>query len=148
MKIVIDRQEQLPWSFSCMTIRDRSLDTGDYTVETLENVLCVERKSIPDLVGTVVNDWQRFSRQLRRMSAMDVALIVVEGKVSDLMNHQYSSQTNPESVRGKLNRIQVQFGIQTLFLENREIAASWVENLFEKYLDQRDLPCLTKYSLT
>ena len=131
-----------------MTIRDRSLDTGDYTVETLENVLCVERKSIPDLVGTVVNDWQRFSRQLRRMSAMDVALIVVEGKVSDLMNHQYSSQTNPESVRGKLNRIQVQFGIQTLFLENREIAASWVENLFEKYLDQRDLPCLTKYSLT
>ena len=131
-----------------MTIRDRSLDTGDYTVETLENVLCVERKSIPDLVGTVVNDWQRFSRQLRRMSAMDVALIVVEGKVSDLMNHQYSSQTNPESVRGKLNRIQVQFGIQTLFLENREIAASWVENLFEKYLDQRDLPCLTKYSPT
>jgi ERCC4-type nuclease len=111
--------------------------TGDYSIEGFEQVLTVERKSLPDLVKTVVTDWQRFSRQLRRMSAMDVAIIVCEAPVTALMDKQYVSDINPLSVRGKLNAIQLDFGVSTIFLDNRQIASQWVENLFTLFLERR-----------
>lgn len=136
MKILIDSSEQAPWSFDFPT-NVKSLPTGDYSLEGYESVLCIERKSLPDLVHTVIHDWQRFARQLRRMAAMDVAYIVVEAPVTALMTKQYSSEVLPVSVRGKLNKILLQFGVHTVFLDNRTIAQEWVENLFRQYLDNR-----------
>lgn len=138
MKILIDTAEQAPWRFSPETITTRvSLPTGDYAPHGHEHNICVERKSLSDLVHTVIHDWQRFSRQLRRMAAMDVAFIVVEAPVTTLIGAQYASDANPNSVRGKLNKILLHFGVHTLFLDNREIAALWVENLFTQYLENK-----------
>ena len=134
--LMIDTSEQAPWRFTCFTERV-NLPTGDYSLKGFESVLCVERKSIPDLVKTVIGDWQRFSRQLKRMAEMDVAFIVVEGSPSDLLEHKYTGDTNPLSVRGRLNRILLKYGVHTMFLENREIAAAWVQNLFQQYLEDK-----------
>lgn len=138
MRIVIDTSEQAPWNFNNFDLAGvdivrRTLPTGDYTVEGSESLICVERKSLDDLVKTVVTDWMRFSRELRRMAAMDVAVIVVEAPVTALLQHQYDSNVNPASVRGKLNRILLDFGVPTMFLENRSIAAEWVLNLFQQW---------------
>lgn len=72
------------------------------------------------------------------MATMDVAIIVVEAPVTALLEHQYTGDTNPLSVRGKLNSILLNFGVETLFLDTREIAAAWVENLFKLYLEGRN----------
>ena len=132
MRIVVDTAEQAPLHFHRETVR-KSLDTGDYSIEGLEGRICVERKSLSDLVKSVVTDWLRFSRCCRRMAAMDVAAIVVEAPITALMHHQYVGDILPQSVRGKLNAIHLDFGVPTLFLDNREIAAEWVENLFEQF---------------
>ena len=136
MKILIDSSEQAPWSFPGVATTVVSLPTGDYAPHGFADVCCVERKSIPDLVHTVIHDWRRFSRQLRRMAAMDVALIVVDGPVSALLEHKYTGDTNPLSVRGRLNSILLDYGVSTFFADNRTIAAEWVENLFRLYLDK------------
>ncbi len=142
MPILIDSQEQAPWRFDCNT-RHVDLPTGDYSLPGFEHNICVERKSLNDLVKTVIHDWARFARQLRRMAAMDVALIVVEAPASAVMGHQYLGDTNPNSVRGKLNKIHIHFGIPTLFLDTREIAAAWTRNLFDQFLADRGMPPLT-----
>jgi ERCC4-type nuclease len=137
MKILIDQKEQAPWHFGSHVITSVvNLPTGDYAPHGHEHNICVERKSLSDLVHTVIHDWQRFSRQLRRMAAMDVAFIVCEAPVTALMEKQYASDTNPLSVRGKLNKILLHFGVHTVFLDNRDIAQAWVENLFTQYLEK------------
>lgn len=136
--IIVDTAEQAPWHFSPgVRVLSRTLMTGDYSIEGFEQIITVERKSLPDLVKTVVTDWQRFSRQLRRMSAMDLAIIVCEAPVTALMDKQYVSDINPLSVRGKLNAILCDFGVSTVFLDNRQIASQWVENLFMLFLERK-----------
>ncbi len=138
MNVVIDSKEQAPWRFSSgILCFRRPLVTGDYSIESYESQICIERKSLNDLVKTVIHDWLRFSRQLRRMAAMDYAAIIVESSAGHLDEKKYEGDTNPNSVRGKLNAIYLDFGVPTLWLENRVLAAQWVENLFTLYSERR-----------
>jgi len=131
-RIIVDTAEQAPLHFTRQWVK-KSLDTGDYSLEGFEGRICVERKSLPDLVKSVIHDWLRFSKCLRRMASMEVAFIVVEAPVTALMEHKYIGETLPASVRGKLNSIILDFGVHTIFLDNREIAAAWIENLFDQF---------------
>lgn len=136
--ILIDNNEQAPWRFPVGQVTKRtSIDTGDYTIQGFEAVITVERKSLNDLVHTVIHDWRRFSKQLRRMAAMDVAVIVVDASAEDLMQGKYDSQTQPNSVRGKLNAILIDYAVPTMFFPSREVSAAWVNNLFDQYVETR-----------
>ena len=44
IKIIVDTREQQPWDFEFHETAKAKLDTGDYSVEGLENILCIERK--------------------------------------------------------------------------------------------------------
>lgn len=136
MVIIIDSSEKARWSFPCKSIV-ASLDTGDYSIQGYTSLITIERKSLNDLVNTVIHDWLRFSKQLRRMASFDYAAIVVEAPVTALMEGKYESKTLPQSVRGKLNAIFLDFGVPTIFLDNREIASEWVYNLFNLYLERQ-----------
>jgi ERCC4-type nuclease len=137
MKIIVDTSEQTPLHFSSnVTVVNRSLNTGDYSIVGYENLITVERKSLPDLVKSMVTDWQRFSRVLRRMAEFDCAVIVVESSAKKLLDHQYVGNTNPISVRGKINRTLIDFGISTVFLDDPVTAANWVENLFQLWIER------------
>ena len=139
MQIIVDTAEQTPWKFSAeVEVVKSSLNTGDYSLVGHQACgICVERKSLPDLVKSTISDWQRFARVLRRMASFDVALVVVESSPSALFAKQYSGDANPDSVRGKINKMLLDFGVATMFLENREIAAEWVESLFRQYVEKR-----------
>lgn len=138
MLILLDTREQTPWKFNCPT-GVVGLPTGDYSLPGFEATICIERKTINDLVQTLIHDWQRFSRQLRRMAAMDISYIVCDCPLSRLINKEYVSETLPQCVRGKINHIAVEYGVNTLFLDTPEIAAAWTENLFQQYLDSRGI---------
>jgi DNA excision repair protein ERCC-4 len=135
-RLVIDTREQAPLHFSRETVR-RGLPTGDYSLEGFESVLTVDRKSLDDLVQSVIHDWRRFSKVLRRMAAMDVAMIAVEAPITSLMEKRYVSDALPQSVRGKINAIFIDFGVPTVFFDNRELMAEWIENLFTLFEGKR-----------
>ncbi len=136
MIVLVDSKEQAPWRFSCTTER-ANLPTGDYSIQGFTEVLCVERKSLDDLVHTVISDWIRFSKQLRRMAAMDSACIVVESNFDLLMGGKFNSQANPKSVRGKLAAIWLDFGVPTMFFSNPGMAGEWCQNFFEDHYMKR-----------
>lgn len=138
MQIIIDSREQRPWSFdsSVKTVR-KGLVTGDYSIEGYEQLICVERKSLDDCVQSFVGGWQLFARRLRRMSAMDHAAVVVEASIEQLMAKAYMGDTLPQSVRGKIHRAFIDFGVPTLFIPDRAQAADWVQSMFRSYVEKR-----------
>lgn len=89
--VIIDNNEQHPFQFRnfkadahkkfrplVVPTVTRSLDTGDYSIEGLEHLVTVERKSLEDLYGTLGQHRDRFERELVRMSEMDFAAVVIE----------------------------------------------------------------------
>lgn len=142
--IIIDNDEKRALQFPFLNdgsvfVRTevRSLHTGDYSIEGYENLITVERKSINDLVNTVIHDWARFAKECRRMATMDAAVIGVEGNLQDVLQHKYESNADPMSVLGKINTIFHRFGIATVFCSDPDSMAYWVHNFFKNYIDER-----------
>jgi len=114
--IAFDTREQLPYSFRDMRIDRRrafvltqrtTLSTGDYSIAGWEDRICVERKSLEDLYGTLGNGRERFVRELERMQEFDQSLVVIEASWNQIMKPTdydplFYSQMNPASVIGSI----------------------------------------------
>lgn len=79
--VLVDTREQRLLVFPTLPSRSAGLVTGDYLAEALEHVVAVERKSVPDLTGSLSSGRERFERELHRLRGFDVPrlLIVDEG---------------------------------------------------------------------
>ncbi len=121
--IVIDTREQQPWAFDpVIQVEHAALAAGDYSILTLEDVVAVERKSLGDYVNTVVHDWLRFRKELNRLGGYELACVVVEADLSDVLDHRYESEASPESVLGRTNAIFLDHGVPVFWWGKREHA--------------------------
>ena len=86
MKIYVDTREQLAY-WSKHKIK---LDVGDYTSERLHKVFHIERKSLQDLYGTLVQGNQRFKAELFLAAWHRISICVyVEGTREDFINKRF-----------------------------------------------------------
>jgi ERCC4-type nuclease len=86
VKIITDTREQLPY----WTTTKRKLEVGDYTTDKLENVFHIERKSLQDLYGTLVQGNGRFKYELWRAAYYQIKLeVFVEGTLDDFINKRF-----------------------------------------------------------
>jgi ERCC4-type nuclease len=128
-KIVYDCNEQIPYTFQGFTsdadhgklpivvdLERRDLETADYTIDGLEDLICIERKSGDDMLKTLLNgkgDNHRrdnFFKELDRMQAFDQSLIVVEADfVPWLRDIPLKSSANPKSIARTILAIQQDF---------------------------------------
>lgn len=77
--IIQDTREQKPLIFTGLHIRGvsnldkeiKKLDEGDYSIAGLESQVFIERKSAPDLYGTLFQGRERFERELERVKEKD-----------------------------------------------------------------------------
>lgn len=131
--VLIDTREQRPLAFAAdlFHVKRATLATGDYSIEGLQNVLTVERKSLGDLVNTVTHDWIRFRKELYRMAAFDFAAIVVEADLQDLIEHRYESQVDAASVMGRCNDCLITHGIPVLWWGSRKYCEPAMARLFK-----------------
>lgn len=49
--VIIDTREQLPYDLSPMRMEPGTLSEGDYSVKSFEDVISIERKSLPDYLA-------------------------------------------------------------------------------------------------
>lgn len=84
--VTIDTREQRPWHFPpyAADVAVDTLRTGDYAVRG-DDGFAIERKSLDDFVGTVSSGWDRFVRELNRMSAWPARVIIVEADMEQLL---------------------------------------------------------------
>ena len=67
--IIQDTREKKPWTFSATgSVRDVKvvkLDTGDYSIEGMEDSFMIERKSsVDELFMNLGVQWKRFEREM------------------------------------------------------------------------------------
>lgn len=104
-EIIRDTREKHPFQF-----RDRfgdliepkvhKLDTGDYSLVGLENVLCIERKeSVTELAGNCVA--KRFIKELERMRLYKYKFLVLEFSLSDILGYP-DNQDLPRRIKNKI----------------------------------------------
>lgn len=131
--IVIDTREKSPWSFpSDVAIERRKLVAGDYSVSGMESMFAIERKSIDDLVQTIMVERKRFAAELSILSTMRYAAIVVEATLVDVAMGKYTSQWKPTVVLSSIAAIQVNWRIPILFACNRGGGALLASYLLRK----------------
>lgn len=91
--VIRDTREQKDfWTFAKYdlvdTVVDKKLDTGDYTIEGMEDNLCIERKhSISELAKNIVED--RFERELVRMKEFYYSFLILEFGLDDVFNYPF-----------------------------------------------------------
>jgi ERCC4-type nuclease len=129
--------------------RRRALKTGDYSIEGMENFICLERKSFPDLVACTVTYRDRFIAACARLAKFTWKAILVEASFEKIKggfdDFDGPSRVHPNAVCGTLAAIEAKFGIPIIYTSTiRELAteqaASWLSKHFTYWwLEKRGL---------
>ena len=88
--IIIDTREQQPWEFSECATAKQKLDTGDYAIQGLESILCIERKkSVSEIANNITES--RFKDVLNRMQTYQHKFILLEFDLDDVLQYPVGS---------------------------------------------------------
>lgn len=94
------------WSFraseSCAGMVIKGLKTGDYTVDKLEHILMVERKgSIAEFAQNLVQNYDRFCRELERAEQHKYCFILLEFSMEELIGYPRTTDL-PQRIKRKI----------------------------------------------
>lgn len=136
--IVIDSQEHMGYKFERFTnwfagtIRKR-LRVGDYTLQDMEEEVVVERKTLPDLVNSIIQDRKDFIEKCESLSKFGKKCLVIEGSLSSVKTPYEDSQAHPNAVLGSLLAAQERWEIPVYFLDDFLLAEEFVAGMLSKY---------------
>jgi DNA excision repair protein ERCC-4 len=141
--LVEDTREPLVGGFSDFFITPcirAALPTGDYSVAGAEHLVAIERKSVIDLVKSVIHQRERFERELSRARGFDYFAVVCECGADDLLAGRwgrFKSKANPVSVWESVAAFTVRYGTPFLFAGDRTTGAHLTESLLLKWVRER-----------
>jgi len=139
--VIIDTREQQPWSFANHTTAHRKLDTGDYSIEGLEHIVCIERKKSSSEFATNIVE-SRFTDVIMRLSQLKYSFLLLEFDLEDLLIYPIGS-TVPKKMWDKVKispafliknilDLQLQHNIHVVFCGNASNAQKLAEYIFKK----------------
>lgn len=121
--VLIDTREQRPLRFKpelevdCGTA---TLPAGDYSVRGFTALIALERKSVPDLIGTLTKGRERLEVELDKLEQYRWKAILVEGRRGDVEAGIYRSLATPQSIIGSLRAIWMRWGVPTFWCDSPE----------------------------
>jgi ERCC4-type nuclease len=148
--VIVDTREKQPWNLNSSRVLGREiakLDTGDYTVEGVEDKLCIDRKaSVSELAQNITT--KRFANELKRIKEFPHAFLILEFSADDIFNFPESADL-PPAVKKKirvngnflmrcLSRMQIKYDFNIIFAGNRSNAERIAINLMEDVLEIYD----------
>lgn len=145
--IVIDTREQQPWEFEHHTIANHKLDTGDYSIEGLENVIAIERKkSVSEFANNITES--RFTDVVMRMGQIKYAFLLLEFDLEDVLIYPIGStvpkrmwdkiKISPAFILKNLLDLGIKHNISVHFCGNATNAKKLAETILKKvnYLER------------
>lgn len=140
--VLIDSREQDPLTFVRFKNwiageRVGTMKTGDYTVMEMQDILCVERKSLTDLVSTLMHSRERFFRECERMTKYPHRALVIEASYEDVKspyNYFDGVVAHPNGVSGTLDALEIKYGIPVIYTSQyKELAEEKVASFLSKH---------------
>jgi len=98
----VDTREQIPLCLDPLRVEAGTLTTGDYSIRGLEHVVAVERKSLPDLLGCVGQQRERFEKEVQRLLAYPCRALVIESTWAEIEAGEWRSRVTPSAAIGSL----------------------------------------------
>lgn len=139
--LAVDTREQKPLAFAWPHC-PATLSTGDYSIVGFTDDVTIERKSLADLVHTVIHDQERFKQELKRLQTFSFKCIVIESDLRALFRKSYWGKANPMSVMGLILSYMIDYDIPVLFCSTREIAAkvivSFLKRVYHRLILQKE----------
>ena len=142
--VLIDTRERYPFDFRRFKNwiggqKSQALKAGDYSVEGMETLLILERKTLTDLITTVIQQRMRFFKQCEKMTKYRWRALLVEASYEDIKTpydqDEYNTLAHPNAVSGTLDALEARFGIPVIYTSlyrplAEEKAASWLSKNF------------------
>ena len=125
---VIDTREQQPLNLSPLTVTTGTLTTGDYSIQGLEHVVAIERKSLQDLIACVGRERERFDKEVQRLLAYPVRALVVEATWCEIEMGQWRGQVTISSALGSLLGW-VSMGLPVIMARDHKRAGEYISRL-------------------
>ncbi len=133
MKIIRDTREKLEhgWAFCDHEVIDSKLESGDYSLVGLENIVTIERKKSPgEVAGNIGSGRVRFNKELVRMSKFELAYIICEFTLEQALDFPRGSDIPKRLMKyvrvgGKflvktLSSYEELYGIKVIYAGDRE----------------------------
>lgn len=159
--VLIDTREKSPFDFSrfrnwIAEEKRQKLKAADYSVEGMETLLALERKTLTDLITTLIQHRTRFFRMCEQLTKYRWRALLVEASYEDIKSTYEAESTlaHPNAVSGTLDALEARFGLPVIYTSRyrplaEEKAASWIskhftywyleENGFGRVLQEGDL---------
>jgi hypothetical protein len=121
----------------------RKLETGDYSIEGMEDKLCIERKGrLSELAINLGSDKRRFMDEIERMKKFPFKFLVLEFSLQDVMDFPERSDIPEEKwptlkitnkyILKMLIEFQMYDDIHVIFCENRKNAKLVVNSILKR----------------
>lgn len=138
--VLVDTREQMPLSFEGFPNwiageKRVALRTGDYSIEGMEDSVAIERKSLNDLVMTLMHTRARFFETCERMTQFKWRAILIEATLEDVKSPYTNGFTSahPNGVAGSIDAIEARYGIPIIYTsQHRALAAEKLASYLSK----------------
>ena len=137
MIVLVDTREQLPLQFShpyVEGVEKTTLAVGDYAVRYKDGHIpgiIFERKSIPDLFGSLSSGYKRFRKEINKAQESNTELIIIiEGTTQDILKGTKYSQVTGVKILRTLLSIYENYHVGHIFFRNREEMSIYIAEKF------------------
>ncbi|MFA5357711.1 MAG: DEAD/DEAH box helicase [archaeon] len=100
-------------------VRTKQLDTGDYV---LSREVCVERKTVEDFIGSMI-DGRLFSQLVNLRESYEKPLLIVEGKMEELFTLR---NIHKNAIMGALTSIALDYNVPILNTKDAKETAEFI----------------------
>ena len=143
LTIIEDSREQTPLDFMGyrgVDVIRHGLKTGDYSIAGCENELCFERKSVADLVGTLIGGHERFLREMDRMKDFKVKYILVEHTAGAVYRYceKQGWEYKFDVIMQSLLAYAYHYQVRVRFCKDREDMAAYIVKKSREFLKEQE----------
>jgi hypothetical protein len=139
--IIIDTREQQPWEFFHQSTAHQKLNTGDYSIQGLEDTIVIERKkSVSEIATNIIEN--RFKDVLQRLQAIKHKFILLEFDLDDVFKYPEGSnipksqwkriRISPTFILKNIIDWNILYNIPTIFCGSSYNAEKMASYLFKK----------------
>lgn len=146
-KVIKDTREQDGWFFypydKCIGMDVKKLNTGDYTIDGFEDVVCIERKAcVSEIALNLGKNKDTFLAEMKRMKDYEFSFLICEFDMEDILRYPEGSripkaQKDKVKVTGKyilkcLNEFQIYYNTKIILCGNKNNAFLVCNSIFKR----------------
>ena len=154
--VLIDDREGAPYAFTGLHAdasddrgplyvpkRFARLKTGDYTIEGLEDLVAIERKSLEDLFGTLGQRREQFEAEHQRMAEIlaaggEVVVVIESDWRTILLEPPEDSRLNPKTVHRTWLHWRRRYGVEWITASDRQLAQVTTFRILERFWKEHE----------